>query len=226
MSFCNPPPSLAEIMRSMKKGGRVGDVGCFGWRLADLCAQGALALTGFDMAPPPRRPEGVDFGYMKGSELEAADGGFELMVASHVIEHLDEPVKLVEEMARLLRPGGLVWLEAPSELSCVARSSDDAEDHRFENFWDDPTHKRPYTPGALYRLMLSAGIYPWAWGRVDEGIPSSRVIGRKPDSMVGHLGSRYVSLKECGAGVGQAWSFVWPEIVLSAEDKAGFTENN
>lgn len=59
---------------------------------------------------------------------------------------------------RITRRGGVIWIEAPSELAVQPVSSSDAEDHSFESFWDDPTHIRPWTPGALYRLKHRGGF--------------------------------------------------------------------
>lgn len=42
-----------------------------------------------------------------------ADNSFDLIVANHVIEHVRDAVAFMEELHRLLRPGGLVRLVTP-----------------------------------------------------------------------------------------------------------------
>ena len=45
--------------------------------------------------------------------LPFATEGFDTIVLSDVLEHIPEPTKLWEEMARLLRPGGRVIMNVP-----------------------------------------------------------------------------------------------------------------
>lgn len=210
-------------MRSLPEGSKVADVGCFGWTLADECGRLGHELWGLDREEPPKKPASSKFAKMVGSTLMLPDHSVDFAVASHVIEHLQDPVALGAEMARILVPGGLAWFEAPSELSCIPPSSEDSEDHRFENFWDEPTHVRPHTPGSMYRLLLSSGLFPLACGRVDEGIPSSRAMGRKPMA-VGLARPRFLSLKDCPYGSLKAWEHVWPEVALEDADTAPWVE--
>ncbi len=47
--------------------------------------------------------------------LSFADGSFDLVVSSEVIEHVGRPERMVEEISRVLRPGGLAVVTFPSE---------------------------------------------------------------------------------------------------------------
>jgi SAM-dependent methyltransferase len=53
----------------------------------------------------------------------------------HVIEHLTNPLHLMEELWRVTKPGCAV------RICCPHGASDDA--------WEDPTHVRPYYPGSF-----------------------------------------------------------------------------
>jgi SAM-dependent methyltransferase len=46
--------------------------------------------------------------------LQFSDESFDVAVSAHVIEHLDEPVLMLEEIARVLKPGGSLLLSCPS----------------------------------------------------------------------------------------------------------------
>ncbi len=46
-----------------------------------------------------------------------ADNSFDEIYAKHVIEHLDDPIRFMSEMTRVLKPGGTVFVETP-HFSC------------------------------------------------------------------------------------------------------------
>ena len=143
------PLALEFLLSQVSHGGCVADIGCFGWLLSEPCGKRGLKLVGIDRSEPPGKGPGDFFAKMDGSKLFMEDSSCDLVVASHVVEHLEDPVGLADECFRILKPGGLLVVEAPSELSCLGISSDNPEDHAFNSFWDDPTHLRPHTPGSL-----------------------------------------------------------------------------
>jgi SAM-dependent methyltransferase len=78
--------------------------------------------------------------------LPFADGEFGTVHCRHVIEHLWEPLGLMRDMERVLRPGGLLVLVTPDFR------------HAFRTFYDDHTHIRPLTGESLRRLALDSGF--------------------------------------------------------------------
>ena len=78
-----------------------------------------------------------------------------MIVLSHVIEHSQAPLKLFEALLRVCKPGGVIYIEAPSDRSLLVKSDPNFKSNSFLSFWDDPTHIRPWTPAAFYRLALS-----------------------------------------------------------------------
>ena len=51
-----------------------------------------------------------------------ADDSFDEIYAKHIIEHLDDPIGFMKEMARILKPGGTIFVETPHFSSRVAYS--------------------------------------------------------------------------------------------------------
>jgi SAM-dependent methyltransferase len=90
------------------------------------------------------------------------DDSFDLVVASHVLEHVRQPLALVQECVRVCRPSGIIYLEAPSERSLFLPGMPFwHDDFRSLSFYDDPTHLgRPWTPQAFYRLAKHLGCRP------------------------------------------------------------------
>lgn len=99
---------------------RVLDVGCGGGLLSEgLALRGAL-VTGIDMAPGPlavarlhQQKAGLSsLRYLEGSAEQLATteaGCFDIVTCMEVIEHVPDPVSLVNACARLAKPGGAVF---------------------------------------------------------------------------------------------------------------------
>lgn len=77
-------------------------------------------------------------------------GEFDVAIAAHVIEHMPtvtQAIELVEEMARVVRPGGIVGIVAP-----------DVRSWRFD-FWNaDYTHNYVTSPRRLEQLFFNSGL--------------------------------------------------------------------
>jgi len=149
---------MRAILEKAPISGRVLDVGCFGFavkRDGDSLGRTDLQHAGIDYSPvePPQ-----NFEYricdLNKDQFPFPDDTFDVVVASHVIEHMQDPVAFFRELARVTKCGGKIFIEAPSEQSALRRGMWFAFDEmRSLSFWDDPTHLgRPWPPQALYRL--------------------------------------------------------------------------
>lgn len=78
--------------------------------------------------------------------------GYDIILLSHVIEHVWHGEAVVEGLWPYLRPGGYLYLETPSERSLTLPSMTGTL-----NFFDDPTHVRLYTLPELCNLFLRLG---------------------------------------------------------------------
>lgn len=156
---------LNDLVKSLPDGAAVLDVGCLGFRVvgvAESLGRADLTHSGADFV---REPVGVpeDFEYrladLNAEPLPFNDDAFDLVVASHVIEHVKDPIGLIADCVRVLRPGGRLYVEAPSERSMLMPGFPfHHEQFRSLSFFDDPTHQaRPWTPQSFYRLISYLG---------------------------------------------------------------------
>lgn len=203
-------PAAADLVRALRPGAAVADVGCYGWLLGAASRVSGVHYLGVDRVEPPARPPHARFVRASDGAIDLPDDHCDLAVASHVLEHVPNPIEFMAEVMRIVKPGGRLWIESPSELGCQSVASDDVEDQRFVSFWDDPTHIRPWTPGALYRLAISCQMVPIAIQRGQTGdVPVATMIAVKPPHVNGKPRPRYVTLKNVGYGLKAAYEAVW-----------------
>jgi SAM-dependent methyltransferase len=137
------PGYWRDITRHFPVEAELLDVGCgTGW-LGDHFER----YTGIDDSPDAvaiAAERGRNVIHADANEpLDFADGSFDAVVLKDLLEHIREPVALVTEVHRILRPGGLVFASAPDAQRWV---------------WDDYTHRRPFTRRSLRLLFADSGF--------------------------------------------------------------------
>jgi glycosyltransferase involved in cell wall biosynthesis len=75
--------------------------------------------------------------------LPFPDESFDAVIVKDLLEHVLDPVAVVREVQRVLRPGGCVFASSPDAQRWV---------------WDDYTHRRPYTLTGYKRLFRDQGL--------------------------------------------------------------------
>ena len=92
--------------------------------------------TNLDAMPLPGVDVVADLGRCADTPLPFADNTFDELLLSHVIEHIDATLPLLQECWRVAKPGAVAVVRVPHG------ASDDA--------WEDPTHVRPYFLGSFH----------------------------------------------------------------------------
>jgi len=121
---------LDEIVKTFgpyRKSNRLLDVGCGAGSFLQAAARSNWQAFGVEISRTAAAHVcGQGFEVFCG-ELEAAnypDGYFDVVVASELLEHLVDPRGLLSEIARILRPGGLLWATTPHGRGISARLLD------------------------------------------------------------------------------------------------------
>ena len=127
-----------------------------------------LRLFAVDLAGTPEAyPAGSQFrrADLERDRLDWLDATMDAITCMHLVEHLRDLSVLLQECARLLKPGGKVYFETPHPKSAGISSPKGAAAGTFTlNFHDDPTHVRIVTVGALARQVRQAGLEVLASG--------------------------------------------------------------
>lgn len=77
------------------------------------------------------------------------DNSYDLIIMSHIIEHLSNGDRVIESLLSKLKPEGIIYIEYPSDKSLSLPSMQETL-----NFFDDPTHVRVYTLPELVNLLI------------------------------------------------------------------------
>lgn len=152
-------PPLTKYYQTMPDGLKLLDVGALNfsqWKnLKDSHPQ--TQHYGVDYCDPNEPlPQGYVFknADLNNGPIPFEDDMFDVVIASHIIEHLNDPIEFFKECLRVLKSGGMLYVEAPSEKSVPLTGMPfDYEQFYSLSLYDDPTHsKRPWTPQSYYRL--------------------------------------------------------------------------
>jgi SAM-dependent methyltransferase len=114
-----PPLFLREVVAEAPAGARVLDAGCGpgSWSY-DLRRD--LRVVSFDLkyppGPPPPAPHVAVF-RADLARLPLRDGLFDLTVCHYVLEHVDALAPCCDELARITKPGGRLYLAVPRTAS-------------------------------------------------------------------------------------------------------------
>ena len=143
---------IATVLRPyLRPPARIIDVGSGGGAVAQALMEfGSVTTCDIDVrcaASVARRP-GMAFAYGTAEAIPFADGRFDLVTAFDVLEHLDDDVRALREMARVARPGGLIAVTVPAYRWMWGRQ--DEVSH----------HRRRYSGRSLRQAITAAGLNP------------------------------------------------------------------
>lgn len=126
-----PAPFLArrfdEIVarfESSRRNGRLLDVGFGAGDLLDAALRGGWTVSGVEVARAAverARRRGVDAFHGMLHEARFETAAFDVVVAVEILEHVTDVEPLLVEIARVLRPGGLLWATTPHGRGLSAR---------------------------------------------------------------------------------------------------------
>ena len=120
-----------------------------------------LNFAAVDLRKPDSLPPDTDFAVvnLETDRFPWPDSHFDSITCMHLIEHLRSSPNLWRECARVLKPGGRVYVETPGPLSLTAPTvTGPAAGSVTMNFYDDPTHTELVTADQMQHDAAAAGL--------------------------------------------------------------------
>ena len=155
---------------------RVLDVGCATGSLLAFLRQTGWETTGVEInetqAEYGKRERKLDVRKVPLEEIHFSDGYFNAVIASHLIEHLNDPASFVAEVYRILANGGRFFVTTPNIAGFQARL--------FKGRWRSAIfdHLYLFSVKTLTRLLKEKGFTIEkiaVWGGLAKGSAPDRV---------------------------------------------------
>jgi 2-polyprenyl-3-methyl-5-hydroxy-6-metoxy-1,4-benzoquinol methylase len=128
-------PILAMVLRILEAEGARGDlldVGCGRGDLFRRLPPTITSYTGVDLVRYegfPESPRATLRTSDLNQDLPVGDGVADVVVSIETVEHIENPRALFRELVRAVRPGGLVLVTTPNQLSVLSKLSFVLKDH-------------------------------------------------------------------------------------------------
>lgn len=106
----------------------------------------------------------VRTGYLEDASF--GDRRFDLILVSHVLEHIPEPLMFLDRLKALMHPSSTLFVEVPDVL------------RPYGNIWGlffQAGHVRHYHEATLHRLLARCGLHVWSASHGPRGV---RVLAR------------------------------------------------
>ena len=151
--FASRRDAVYDLIKQLKlsNSAAILEIGCSGGPLMQrLRAAGYTDLTGIDVSVPAielaQARNVPNVSVMDGAALAFGDARFDLVIASDVLEHIEDEGRALWEWTRVLRPGGQLLVFVPAHA--YLWSEHDVVNHHFRRY------SRPGLMAALERAGL------------------------------------------------------------------------
>ena len=154
-------------------GGQLLDIGCSNGMYLAAAREAGWKVRGIELdeaaAEVARTHFGLDVDCGDGTSLLRSypEASLDVVTLWHVLEHFADPLGILREIFRVLRPGGKILMEVPNFASPLAGL---LGDHWFP--LDPPRHLYHFTPATLEAMLRKAGFE----GIRVRGVPSPEAI--------------------------------------------------
>ena len=197
----------------MKPGDRLLDVGAASGAFVKMAADAGIDAVACDYSQEAldhcREELGLETLRSPAESIDAPDQSFDFVTMFHTIEHLPDPLQVMREMHRVLRPGGTFFLETPNyAMHRLMQTSWRALFPLYRALtkrdglpWVPFDHYYHWTPSLMRRALKDAGFHD---------VESHHFLGYRSDVQPNPLfGAVYVTYDVFAAVVNGASAGRW-----------------
>lgn len=147
---------IDEIVAGFGSGGRLLDVGFGAGMFLEAARRAGWLTAGVDVslaAITHARELGLDVFHGTLAEAAYPDASFDVVVATEILEHVSDVRPLLDQIVRVLRPGGLLWATTPHARGVSGRL--------LGSTWSvvsPPEHVQLFSISGLQKLLRASGF--------------------------------------------------------------------
>jgi SAM-dependent methyltransferase len=130
----------------------------FSGRVLGIDLSPTLAQTAARLAADEGLRDRVEFRAGDSRRLDLGDGVFDAVVAHTLLSHVDDPLAVVREAARLVRPGGMIGLFDGDYASMTFGHADPAKGKAYDEAIISGVVTSPRVMRQMPRLLQAAGL--------------------------------------------------------------------
>ena len=149
---------IIEGFAAYRQAGRLLDIGFGAGTLLEAARRAGWQALGVEVAGRAiEQARTMGFEVFQGilQDAQYPDDYFDVVTASEVLEHVPDPQSVLNEIARVLRPGGLIWLTTPHGRGLSARI--------LGLKWSivsPPEHLQLFSRSGGQEMLATAGLRP------------------------------------------------------------------
>ncbi|HQU15402.1 MAG TPA: class I SAM-dependent methyltransferase [Gammaproteobacteria bacterium] len=162
--------AVIQHLRELPTGGRqLLDIGCGNGLMLSFARDMGWSARGVELdsdAVAVARSRGLDVKHGDIRVLAHEREAYDMITCSHVIEHVHDPLSLLSDIYRLLKPEGILWLQTPN-IDSLGRK-------RFGPNWrglEPPRHLVLFSSSSLKQALRNAGFVPSDAGECGLQVP-------------------------------------------------------
>ncbi len=144
-----------KTITAFLRSGTLLDIGCGKGSLPQMLAKRGIRGIGFDYNVGVLPKGSFDSLYYVGGNAESlpfGDQAFGAVSLNHVLEHFPDPPRLLSNLRRILKPGGLLFICVPNHAGLIPRLTPNWPGYIP---W---THRWHFSPHTLLPLLAGAGF--------------------------------------------------------------------
>ena len=151
-------PFICELIRSRSSGHRLLDIGFGGGYLMELCRAYGFEAYGIDGSAAHVERLKPHFGKHVRQVIAGRDkipwNSFDVVIMSHILEHLKDPEAVLKEVLEIMNPGGLLYIAVPDMDSVQFRIYGKSLDTI-----NPLVHFQYFNQASLSRLLIDCGFH-------------------------------------------------------------------